>query len=414
MSDDNIITMEITKAMHFVCKLCEMQLKNKYMPPPYIVGTPGIGKTQILKEIAKEYGFEVVSFHFALMSIEEVTGIPIFKKIFDFPKNLIKRLFNESSNDLIEITGTEWSIPAMITKIYETAKNNEKVIVLLDDFHLCPPDILKLGYEMFTERKMNDYHFPDNVAFVLTGNDSIKSGAKQMFAAIVNRMGRFKVVPDFDKWEKTYAISNNVNPKVLSFLKNEINSKYFNEEESTNEPWSSPRSWTYVSYILNEFEKYKLSIDDIHWLVSGYISRKAASEFIAFYEIYSKVEMDKVFNDEKEIKIPDNFSDIYIYSIAAMNEYINRIMKFNNSTLNSNIKSKKIKSTLNKFIEILLKISVNSVEITIAIIKNLNDYSKSLNKNFYINEMLMELKNDPEINNNLTKILNDIHQTLAN
>ena len=61
------------------------------------------------------------------------------------------------------------------------------------------------------------------------------------------------------------------------------------------------------------------------YLSQGYVGVEASTSFIEFWDLYSKVDTETVFNKGK-VKFKDN-QDLYIQGQALTNEYINRIAK---------------------------------------------------------------------------------------
>lgn len=397
---EHIPEMAIKQAVNFFLANANLQIEGVDMAIPYIVGAPGIGKTRFLEYECKRLGFGFISFHFSLIPIEEIGGLPVFKTI---------------EHKTGDISGTEWSLPDIMTKIYEMSNTHKKIIIFLDDFHMCSPAHLALGYEMFTERKLRGYKLPDNAAFLLAGNDTVKSGAKQMFGAIVNRLAVHKVIPDFDQWMIDYAIPQNINPKIVSFLKNQINRSYFLGEESTNEPWPSPRSWSRLSEMVNAIEAYmpNANINNIMYMAYGHVGGKASSEFSAYYDIYSKTQMDQIFDGKKTIIIPSNNTDIYIYGMSASNEYVNRIVDAYSS--GKTVVKSKVESIINIISKIVAEIGKNNIEISVALLKNISDYENALKhdnnrrQNLQLENILKEIKViSPEIDEKLTKSITEI------
>lgn len=408
IEQSNIPEMNIKEATKYFIANANLQIEGKDMAIPYIVGAPGIGKTRFLEYEAKRLGFGFVSFHFSLIPIEEIGGLPIFKEI---------------DNNSNKISGTEWSLPDIMTKIYEMANTHKKVIIFLDDFHMSSPAHLALGYEMFTEKKLRSYTFPANTAFLLAGNDTMKSGAKQMFGAIVNRLAIYKVIPEFEQWMGEYAIPHRINPKIISFLNNKVNASYFLGEECTNEPWPSPRSWSRLSEILNMMEEYipNLNPREVLYNAYGHVGNKASAEFGIYYDIYSKTNIGEVFDEKKKIEIPKNNTDMYIYGMAASNEYVNRIIDLKSkseilpvSKIN-NIKNNNIKIIS----QIITGIGKTAIEISVSLLKNISDYETALGmsgtrEKLYIQDILKEIRNqDEEIDKKITSSITDILMALS-
>jgi hypothetical protein len=295
-----------------------LQLAGIDVAIPNLIGAPGGGKTSSIKAWGLKFGWQVVSIHYSLIPIEELSGLPQF----------IDVSYQNSKGEEYTVKGTEWSFPEILSKIMRSTDPNKPVILFLDDFHLCGPAQLELGFEMFTERTIRGYKLPDNVAFILAGNNSSKAGSKAGNSAITNRCMAMPVVTDFDYWRLNYAIPNKVNYKIITFLSNSTYSKYFHMEEQANKPWGSPRSWTRLSAMFNPYEQAmggNISSYDLIYLVSGHVGSEAAADFNAYYKLYLETEMHLVFDGKKAIDVPNDMSGQYIYCLAACGEFFNRI-----------------------------------------------------------------------------------------
>lgn len=302
------------KSLHeienYIRTAINLQLSGKETAIPYLQGAPGAGKTAIINEWAKKYNWNILSIHFALLPIEEVSGIPLPKKVI--------------SNG-VEYSGTEWTMPGIISNLYEFDQT-KPTLLFLDDFHLCSPDHLNLGFEMFTNRSIHGFKIPSNVAFILAGNASSKAGSKTGNSAIINRCSINPVKMDFNYWKTNFAKPKGINLKILSFLSNDKNNKYFHGDEMINKPWASPRSWTRLSEVLTELETFgDITYTDLLYYTEAHVGSEAATEFAAYYKFYMDVEMDKIFAGIKNIEVPSDMSGQYIYMLAAVDQF-GRIM----------------------------------------------------------------------------------------
>jgi hypothetical protein len=346
------------------------QLKGTEVAKPYIQGRPGGGKTASLVAMCKQYNWNLFHLHLPLIPIEDISGLPQFEKIM-------------VNGEMVE--GTRWTFPEMLSEIYkltgESYTNKQgKVepkpcIVFLDDMHLASPSHLALGFELFSERKLRTYKIPDNVAFVLAGNASTGAGTKTQNSAITNRLSLFPIHTSFDHWKQEFAYPNGVNDKIVSFLSRETYQRWFHEDEVVNKAWGSPRSWTYLSNMLNMIEDAnggEVEQSTLSYLANAHVSGTAASEFVSFYHIYSKTQMDKIFDGTKSIKCPEEELDKYIYMIAAGNEYINRFAK-------ETSKDKKNK-LIEKVCEIICAVADKNSEIAISGVKSIMDIERAISK----------------------------------
>ena len=311
-----------SRAIHSVIKttvgLLKMQIAKGHLNDvaiPYWRGAPGIGKTAMCAEFMTKYNMNLLETHFGQTPIEEVSGLPNFHDV-------------EINGQLIK--GTKWTLPEVLTQLYEVAKDGRPTVWLLDDFHLAPASMMALGFEMFTKFKLRGMSLPDNVAFLLAGNMSAKAGSKKnLLSAVANRCVILPVHGDFNYWKEKFAIPVGINSKVVTFLSHSKYNKFFQEEEQLENPWASARSWTKFANLLSMQEEFMpdLHHTDIMYYGSGHVGETAASEFATYYKVYSQVETDKIFDKKIPIEIPDNFSGQYIFALANVNEFIDRFKK---------------------------------------------------------------------------------------
>ena len=266
--------------------MCDMQVNGMDSAIPYLRGNPGGGKTESIRAMAAKNGDEFISCHFALKQPEDLGGIPQFTTF-------------EHGEE--KILSTKWSIPEILETLIKTSEKarakKKKVIFFLDDIHRSGPFHVTALFELLSERKIRDIALPDNVAIVLAGNGSIKAGAQLTNSAIINRCSVFDVYTDFDYWSQNFAIPNNFNNHIHSFLQNSRYRHFFHEEEDIEKPWGSPRSWTKLSNLVNTLfsKKTKMPADKLSYICQAHVGERAAKEFVAYYQLVSKFKIADIF-----------------------------------------------------------------------------------------------------------------------
>ena len=66
----------ISKAKTIISTFVQKQLEEKNPPPVFLWGPPGVGKSDITREIAKEQGIEVIDVRLGQMDAVDMRGIP--------------------------------------------------------------------------------------------------------------------------------------------------------------------------------------------------------------------------------------------------------------------------------------------------------------------------------------------------
>lgn len=284
---------------------------------PFLLGPPGISKTANISQMCdEEEDWQGFITHWALRAVETISGLPEFSDI----------TFTNSKGREFNKRGTTWTMPDILTSAYRIIERKKpKILVwLLDDMHRASPEHQSYGYEMFSERTLEGHKIPNEVRFILAGNDSVKAGAKPIFSAIINRCAVFPVKLEFEHWKIHYALPNEINPKIVAFLTNPKNSMYFQEEEQLGIPWSSARSWSKFSTLLDILERTdRTSPSEIMYYAASHLGETAAKEFGGHYSLFSKIDAGKIFTKNAKIKIPSDMSGQYIFLLAVVTEFFN-------------------------------------------------------------------------------------------
>lgn len=313
---DQMKTKPLNEILTIIKGMCELQSAKADVAIPCLVGDAGIGKTASLQKMCHDNDYNLIDIHYGLKPLEDISGLP------DFAETV--------TINGIEIKNTRWTLPDILGEVWNLSQNGKLTVIFLDDFHAASPGNMALGYEMFTERKLRGYPFPDRSAFVLAANcQGSKDLANTIPAPIVNRIAMFPVHVEFSAWKKNFAIPYGVNSKVLSFLSNTKNRKYFQQEEQVNKPWASARAWTKLSGLINPLEDAMKTIkhQDILYFAEAHVGEEAAAEFTTYYKIFSEVETDKIFNGEIEPEVPHDMSGQYVFILANVSEFFNRFLK---------------------------------------------------------------------------------------
>jgi len=350
-----------------------LQTAGKDVAIPYLQGDPGCGKTAVLYAIREKYNFNLYHCRFSMIPIEDISGIPQIKELSEEAARL--------SNISGKVYGTNWTMPELVSDIYEAASDGKPTIVFLDDFHLCSPSHSQYGFDLFSERKLRQYQLPSNIAFVLAGNTSTKSGAKQLLAAVGNRCAMYPVYMDFEYWKKNYAIPNRVNSKVLSFLSRSSNTRFCSETEVMNEPWGSFRAWTRFATLLSALEslpEYKRGVKQsvLLYMATGHIGAEGATAFATYYNLFSNIDTEAIFLKNAKIEVPNEADKTYIFCMACCSELYQGFYK---SFIEKDTKFK-IDKYYEKMAEIIIAISKSSRDMAIVTLRDIIDNSQSFGK----------------------------------
>ncbi len=221
--------------------------------PVFIWGAPGIGKSALVEQFAKELGLPCVSLLGSQLAPEDIIGIPQIK--------------GETS---------EFLPPKMIAR-------KEPYVLFLDELNACSQEVQKAFYSLIHERRIGEYHLPEGSIVVGAGNRAQDSAiVKTMSSALINRMFHVQMKADTRQWIK-WAQKNSLHPWVIDYITQRPD-HLFSEPPKSEEPFSTPRSWHMLSDALNEYGVGKLdvSVDVLKMLAFACLTPSHAGMFLAY------------------------------------------------------------------------------------------------------------------------------------
>jgi hypothetical protein len=249
-------------------KLIESQI------PVFVWGSPGIGKSSIVKQIAVDKGLEFVDLRLSLLDPTDLKGIPFFD--------------NENHEAV-------WASPNFLPK-----NPDSKGILFLDEINTAPPSVQASAYQLVLDRKVGDYELPKGWSIVAAGNhESDRGVVYRMPPPLANRFVHLNMEVSFEDW-KVWAYEQGIDSSIIAFLHYD-NAKLFDFDPSKNQKsFPTPRSWEYVDKILSSGMEATLLMD----IISGAVGSESATAFMSFRKVMHKLpDIEKLLaNEELEVE----------------------------------------------------------------------------------------------------------------
>jgi len=264
----------------------QAQITGQYIAPIELVGPPGTFKSQGTAAIAKELNMELLSVSGCTVQLEEWSGLP--NEATDTAINSYASVNSDAHKY------TQWSVPELIYQANKLAATNSNgCIILIDDVHAMQKTTQDALYELLLERKLKQYKLLPNVAIVLTRNNSIEAGNDGTSSAIVNRKQSLFMQFNPSQWYDKVGIT--LNTYVSSFLK--LNLNFLQEQESTEDPYGTPRSWDFLSTCIDNLPN-EFVVENAYKIAKQYISNEAATEFARHVQYIEKINFRKVLDSD--------------------------------------------------------------------------------------------------------------------
>ena len=164
--------------------------------PIFLWGPPGIGKSDVVAEIARDMGALLIDLRLGQMDPTDIRGIPFYNK---------------------ELGKMDWAPPIDLPDA-ETASQYPYVVLFMDEMNSAPPAVQSAAYQLVLNRRVGKYRLPDNVVMVAAGNrESDKGVTYRMPTPLSNRFVHSEMKVDFPSWQE-WAIKNQIHKDVVGFL----------------------------------------------------------------------------------------------------------------------------------------------------------------------------------------------------
>jgi len=236
--------------------------KNKR--PIFLWGPPGIGKSDIIKQLGAEADAHVIDVRLSLWEPTDIKGIPYF-----------------DSND----STMRWAPPSELPS-QDLANKHKQIILFLDEMNSAAPAVQAAAYQLILNRRVGAYSLPENVVIVAAGNRETDKGVTfRMPAPLANRFVHLEMTVDWDDYFD-WAVENKIHQDVVGFLSFSKKDLYDFDPKSSSRAFATPRSWSFVSELLTDND---VDADTLTDLVSGSVGEGLAIKFMAHRKHASKM-----------------------------------------------------------------------------------------------------------------------------
>lgn len=240
--------------------------------PVLLIGPPGIGKTAIMEQIARECSIGLVSYTMTHHTRQSAIGLPV----------LTEKQFAGK-----EYTVTSYTMSEIIASVYEQMEKTGCTdgILFLDEINCVSETLMPAMLQFLQYKTFGSHALPEGWVIVAAGNPPAYNRSVREFDTVtLDRVRYMKVEPDFPIW-KHYAVERGLHPAVLSFL--ELRPERFYVMEPGEKGFVTGRAWEDLSEILLTMEELELGVEEA--LFGQYLQDEdTATEFTFYYRLYEK------------------------------------------------------------------------------------------------------------------------------
>lgn len=234
----------------------EAQKSGKLVASWMLHGRPGVGKTNIIQQLANEIGAQLYDLRLTTIEPQDLRGLPFYDH---------------------ETETTVWYRPE------DLPRGTAPAILFLDELTAASPSLQPTVYGLLQERRVGQHILTENVLIVAAGN-TVEDGAVayEMGTALSDRLIHLVVQADVEDWLKTYAPKAGIHPSVAAFL--QTRPDLFETTEAALRRGEAvactPRAWERVSAIMGLTTTRPIR----QAMIAGTVGEAVAAEFAMLAE----------------------------------------------------------------------------------------------------------------------------------
>ena len=298
-------------------RLIECYNEIRQLPAIMLHGSPGIGKSDGIKQLANELGIGFKDVRLTTTDSVDLRGLPM-----------------HDTDNMV----AKWLPAGFLPNKQDNAFGG---IMLMDELNAVPSAIQTAAYQIVLDKKIGEYELPDGWIIIAAGNKSTDKGVVyRLPTPLANRFIHLEIVVDIPQWIE-WAEKSGLDPFVVNFIKGGIDQRHRTDDamksilfafdpKSPDVAFPTPRSWHNVAKLQRmrdtDFASYLK-------FVSGTVGRKAQGLFLAFLNHRDELPDPESVLSGVPYDMPDKYDAVYamismLVHAIQKNPTVERIDKF--------------------------------------------------------------------------------------
>ncbi len=246
--------------------------------PMLLIGPPGIGKTQIMEQVAQECQIGLVAYTITHHTRQSAVGLPFIEH----------KMYGGK-----EYAVTEYTMSEIVASVYDRIEKSgmPEGILFIDEINCVSETLAPTMLQFLQGKAFGNHKIPEGWIIVAAGNPpEYNKSVREFDIVTMDRIRRIDVEPDLTVW-KEYAKTAGMHPSILSYLN--VRPQNFCQIETTvdGKRFVTPRGWEDLSELIWIYEKQERKMD--RELVGEYLQfPKIAKDFANYLELYYKYRDD--------------------------------------------------------------------------------------------------------------------------
>lgn len=246
--------------------------------PILLIGPPGVGKTAIMEQAARESGVGLVAYTMTHHTRQSAIGLP----------KIVEKTYGG-----VPVTVTEYTMSEIIASVYDAMESsgNREGILFLDEINCVSETLAPTMLQFLQNKTFGSHRLPQGWVVVAAGNPpEFNKSVRDFDVVTLDRVRQIHVEANLPVW-LDYAREKQLHGAVVSYLTVKPDRFYTVERKDGALSFVTARGWEDLSRILQSYEALNVPITEA--LAAQYLHREeTARDFSAYYRLYRKYGTD--------------------------------------------------------------------------------------------------------------------------